>query len=178
MAAKKYRMLKAGEVVLPTDEVYVGAPVYKWLCGSLNCGKELPAKYEGGYRRLYIKEAGQPAHNNAMVPCPTCGAACRVYSGNEGTNSFKPVTPYTGTEPVAYANNGGQMSVMATRCPFCGSIGGVDFCCTPDRTSGFAVCVSCGAQSPIVKINKSDDLPRWHNAALDAWNNRCEDGGK
>ena len=63
MAAEKYRELKAGEVVLPTDEVYVGAPVNKWLCGSLNCGKELPAQYVGGYRRLKIIEgvALQPA---------------------------------------------------------------------------------------------------------------------
>ena len=59
MAAKKYRMLKAGEVVLPTDEVYVGAPVNKWLCGSLNYGKSLLAKYEGGYRRLDTNEAGR-----------------------------------------------------------------------------------------------------------------------
>lgn len=32
--------------------------------------------------------------NSAIVPCPTCGAACRIYSGDEGTNSFEPLTPY------------------------------------------------------------------------------------
>lgn len=78
MAAKKYRMLKAGEVVLPTDEVYVGAPVNTWLCGSLNCGKELPAQYEGGYRRLDIKEAGRtvrakrPVQQRKVDICPKC----------------------------------------------------------------------------------------------------------
>lgn len=38
------------------------------------------------------KQSASPT--NAMVPCPTCGGACSVYSGNEGTNSFEPVTPY------------------------------------------------------------------------------------
>jgi hypothetical protein len=33
-------------------------------------------------------------HNGTLVPCPTCGAACRVYSGGEGTNSYEPVTPF------------------------------------------------------------------------------------
>lgn len=65
MAAKeKYRMLKAGEVILPTDEVYVRAPINKWLCGSLNCGKKLPAKYEGGYRRLDIMEGKTDTDHN------------------------------------------------------------------------------------------------------------------
>ena len=67
MAAKKYRMLKAGEVVLPTDQVYVGSPVNKWECGSLNCGKELPAKYEGWYRRLDTKEAGRTVRRKPPV---------------------------------------------------------------------------------------------------------------
>lgn len=63
-ANEKYRLLKAGEVVLPTDEVYVGYPVDKWMCGSLNCGKKLPAKYVGAYRRLDIKEGKiDTAHN-------------------------------------------------------------------------------------------------------------------
>ena len=78
MAAKKYRMLKAGEVVLPTDQVYVGSPVNKWECGSLNCGKELPAKYEGWYRRLDTKEAGRtvrrkpPVQQRKAEICPSC----------------------------------------------------------------------------------------------------------
>jgi len=65
MAAEKYRELKAGEVVLPTDELYVGAPVNKWLCGSLNCGKELPAQYVGGYRRLKNVEGVQTQSGEA-----------------------------------------------------------------------------------------------------------------
>jgi hypothetical protein len=67
MAAKKWRMLKAGEVVLPTDQVYVGAPVNKWLCGSLNCGKKLPMQYEGGYRRLDTNEAGRTVRPKRAV---------------------------------------------------------------------------------------------------------------
>ena len=79
MAAKKYRMLKAGEVILPTDQVYVGDPINKWLYGSLNCGKELPAKYVGGYRRQEIKEAGRTVKASTPVQqtkgrnCPKCG---------------------------------------------------------------------------------------------------------
>jgi hypothetical protein len=67
-AKKKYRMLKAGEVVLPTDEVYVGYPIEKWMCGSLNCGKNLPAKYVGAYRRLDIMEGKIDTAHNTRSP--------------------------------------------------------------------------------------------------------------
>ena len=59
MAAKKYRMLKEGEVVLPTDQVHVGDPINKWLFDSLNCGKKLPAEKVGLYRCLNTKETGR-----------------------------------------------------------------------------------------------------------------------
>lgn len=49
------------------------------------CGKEAPQN---------TKEKTGTTPNSAMVPCPTCGSACRVYSGDEGTNSFEPLFPY------------------------------------------------------------------------------------
>lgn len=35
-----------------------------------------------------------------MVGCPTCGAACHIYSSDEGTNSFEPVTSYRAVREV------------------------------------------------------------------------------
>lgn len=52
MAKKIYRMLKAGEVVCENDELYMTDPVNKWVTGSLNVGKKLPANYVGAYRRV------------------------------------------------------------------------------------------------------------------------------
>lgn len=67
-ARKKYRLLQAGEIVLPTDQVYVGDPINKWLCGSLNCGKKLPAKYVGKYRRLETVEGKIDTTHNTRKP--------------------------------------------------------------------------------------------------------------
>lgn len=32
--------------------------------------------------------------NREIVRCPTCGSACRIHGGDEGTNSFDPLMPY------------------------------------------------------------------------------------
>ena len=56
---KVTRILKAGEIVLITDEVYVGDPINRWLIGSLNIGKKLPADKVGLYRRPYIKKVNR-----------------------------------------------------------------------------------------------------------------------
>jgi len=62
---KKYRMLAAGETVKITDQVYVGDPINRWLTGSLNVGKKLPAGYIGKYRRLVLKK-------EAVIDKPLC----------------------------------------------------------------------------------------------------------
>jgi hypothetical protein len=46
------------------------------------------------YAALIAKVENSSPHNSPIVPCPTCGAACRVYSGDEGTSSYEPVTSY------------------------------------------------------------------------------------
>jgi hypothetical protein len=45
-------------------------------------------------RRTLTKAANGSPHNCTLVPCPTCGAACRIHGGGEGTGSYEPVTPY------------------------------------------------------------------------------------
>jgi len=46
----------------------------------------------GRFRQIMDTIAQNPSRD--LVRCPTCGAACTIYSSGDGTNSFNPVTPY------------------------------------------------------------------------------------
>ena len=41
-----------------------------------------------------VTEEEVEAAASPFVACPTCGSKCRIYSSDEGTSSFDPVTPY------------------------------------------------------------------------------------